>query len=262
MIDATPRHVRDVKEPVDAAEVDEDAEVCDVLDDARANLLFGDLAEETLLEALALLLEELSATDDDVGALGVDLDDARADPLVDEVDRVAGPPEVDLARGEEAADTLHVDDQAALDLALDDALDLVTFVVLDADALPGALTICASLRQHRRVVVVVIPLVVDLKLLALLGEGLSELGDGDAALSLAPDVHDDGLAPLVYGVHHCDHDRSGSYVPDRLGQLGVKFSLRDAGEETVKALFELFFREVIALKARGGEGHIENGEGR
>ena len=51
------RHVGDVQQAVDAAEVDERAEVGDVLDHARADLALLDLGEQRLLLLLALLLD-------------------------------------------------------------------------------------------------------------------------------------------------------------------------------------------------------------
>src|SRR5262249_125212 len=59
VVDAAPRHVRDVEQAVDAAEVDEHAEVGDVLDDALADLAVLDVGEQRLLLLLALLLEQL-----------------------------------------------------------------------------------------------------------------------------------------------------------------------------------------------------------
>ena len=54
----------------------------------------------------------------------------RAHRLVDEVGNVVRAAESHLARGEEDVDAFDVDEQPALDLALDNALDLVAFVVL------------------------------------------------------------------------------------------------------------------------------------
>ena len=51
------------------------------------------------------------------------------------------PAQVDLARGEEAANAFDINDQATLNLALDDALNFVTLVVLNADTLPSTLPI-------------------------------------------------------------------------------------------------------------------------
>src|SRR5262249_14166391 len=66
--DAAPAHVGDVQEAVDAAEVHEGAELGDVLDDALAELPRLDLGQQLLLHLLALVLDELAATDDDVAA--------------------------------------------------------------------------------------------------------------------------------------------------------------------------------------------------
>ena len=130
VVDPSPGHVGDVQQTVDAAQVDEHAEVGDVLDDAGADLALGDVLEQVFLEALTLFFEQLAARHDDVHALRIDLDDARADGLVDEVGDVVRPAQVDLAGGQEDVDALHIDEQTALDLALDNTLDFVALVVL------------------------------------------------------------------------------------------------------------------------------------
>src|SRR4029079_5141724 len=124
MVDAAPRHVGDVKQAVDAAQVDEHAEVGDVLHGALAHLTVLDVVEQELLLLLALFFEQLAARDDDVHPLRIDLDDARAHRLVQEVGDVVRAAQVDLRRGQEHVDAFDVDEQTALDLALDDALDL------------------------------------------------------------------------------------------------------------------------------------------
>src|SRR6185436_7721674 len=144
---AAPGHVGDVEEAVDPAQVDEGAEVGDVLDDALADLPLLDVLEQLLLEALAFFLEEFPARDHDVHALGVDLDDARADRLADEVGDVVRAAEIDLRGRQEDVPALHVDEQAALDLAPADAVDLVAFLVLRRHPLPGAQPVGAALRE-------------------------------------------------------------------------------------------------------------------
>jgi hypothetical protein len=147
MAHAAPGHVGDVQQAVDAAQVHEHAEVGDVLDDALAHLAVLDVLEQLLLLALALLLEQLAARDDHVHALGVDLDDARADGLADEVGDVVRATQVDLRGRQEDVDALHVDQQAALDLAAADALDLVALLVLRRHALPRAQAIARRLER-------------------------------------------------------------------------------------------------------------------
>jgi hypothetical protein len=69
VVDAAPGHVGDVQQAVDAAEVDEHAEVGDVLDRCPCDLTVLDVGEQRLLLLLALFLEQLAPADDDVHAL-------------------------------------------------------------------------------------------------------------------------------------------------------------------------------------------------
>ena len=79
--DAAPAHVGDVQQAVDAAQVDEGAEVGDVLDGALADLADVDLLEQLLLLRLARDLDQLAAADDDVAPALVDLEDHALDVL-------------------------------------------------------------------------------------------------------------------------------------------------------------------------------------
>src|SRR4051794_1264480 len=119
--DAAPRHVGDVQQAVDAAEIDERAVVGDVLDDALEHLAFGKRLERVLLLLGVLLFEERLAREHDVAALLVDLDDAHAQLLTAQRVEIAHRPDVDLRAWQERAHA-DVDREAALD-ALDDAAD-------------------------------------------------------------------------------------------------------------------------------------------
>src|SRR5262249_50610170 len=88
LADAVPGHVGDVEEAVDAAEVDEGAELGDVPDDALADLAGLDLGQQFLLHLLALVLQQLAAADDDVAARLVDFEDLALDRLADELAEV------------------------------------------------------------------------------------------------------------------------------------------------------------------------------
>ena len=121
MADAAPRHVGDVQQAVDAAEIDERAVVGDVLDDALEHLALGERLERVLLLLGVLLLEERLARQHDVAALLVDLDDAHAQLLPAQRVEVADGTHVDLRAGQERAHA-DVDGEPALD-ALDDAAD-------------------------------------------------------------------------------------------------------------------------------------------
>ena len=118
MIDAAPAHVGDVQQAVDAAQVDERAEVGDVLDDALAELADFELLEQLGLLLRPLGLDEAAAADDDVAAGFVDLEHQALDLFADVFADVVRPADIDLAGRQEHVDA-DVDQQAALDLARD-----------------------------------------------------------------------------------------------------------------------------------------------
>src|SRR5712672_2183363 len=121
MADAAPRHVRDVEQAVDAAQVDERAVVGDVLDDALEDLALAERLERVLLLLGVFLFEERLARQDDIAALLVDLDDPHAQFLTAQRVEVSHGTDVNLAAGQERADA-DVHRKSALD-ALDDAAD-------------------------------------------------------------------------------------------------------------------------------------------
>src|SRR5713226_4254586 len=104
MPDAAPRHVGDVEQAVDAAEVDERAIIGEVLHDSGEHGPLLQLHEGVLLQRLALLLEEHAAREDDVAALLVELDDLELELLADQLVEVADGPQVDLRAGQERLD--------------------------------------------------------------------------------------------------------------------------------------------------------------
>ena len=194
MRDAAPRHVGDVEQAVDAAEIDERAVVGDVLDHAAEDLALGERVERVLLLLRVLLFEEHLAREHDVAALLVDLDDAHSQLLAAQRVEIADRAHVDLRAGQERADA-DVDGQTALD-ALDDAADddlalgvglldvvpdlhLLGFFAREDDV---AFAVFGALEQH---VDDVAGLHRDLSGL------VDELVDGDDAFGLVADVDDD-----------------------------------------------------------------------
>ena len=121
MADAAPRHIGDVEQAVDTAEIDEGAVVGDVLHHAAQHLALGERLERLLLLLGVLFFEQRLAREHDVAALLVDLDDAHPELLPAERVEVAHGPDIDLRAGKERADA-DVDRQPALD-PLDDAAD-------------------------------------------------------------------------------------------------------------------------------------------
>ena len=81
MRDAAIAHVGDVQQAVHTAQVDEGAEIGDVLDDALPHLADLQLLHEHVALRLALGLEEHATADDDVAASLVELDDLELEAL-------------------------------------------------------------------------------------------------------------------------------------------------------------------------------------
>ena len=75
VVDAAPRHVGDVQQAVDAAEIDEGAVLGDVLDDAVDDLALLEVGHELGALLGAALLEDGAARHDDVAAAAIHLED-------------------------------------------------------------------------------------------------------------------------------------------------------------------------------------------
>src|ERR1700680_1629638 len=138
MLNTSVRHVGDVEQPVNAAQVDECAEVRDVLDHAFADLVLLELLHQLLALAWPLLLEDDATRDDDIPPALIELDDLEIEGLAEELVDVGNATERDLRSGEECIDSHEIDDHAALDLLDQGAAHRLVILVGDADALPDA----------------------------------------------------------------------------------------------------------------------------
>ena len=137
MADAAPAHVGDVEQAVNAVQVNERAEIGDVLDRALADVAGRHLGEQLGALLGALLLDQFAARQDDVLALLVDLDDLEFVGVADELREVLRRDDVNLRRRQKRLDA-DVDDQAALDDGLDLAGDAAAFVANGEDACPSS----------------------------------------------------------------------------------------------------------------------------
>ncbi len=119
---AAPGHIGDVKEAVHSIEVDESAEVGEILD--RTNHVGADLDvfEEALAFLGALLLDDFAAAEHHVFAVVVYLDDFEIVRVADKLLKIAGRNDVDLGAGEESFDA-DVDGEPAFDHGFDFAFD-------------------------------------------------------------------------------------------------------------------------------------------
>ena len=187
------------KQAVDAAQVDERAEVGDVLDGALADLADVDLLEQLLLLGFAGDLDQLAAADDDVAPALVDLQDHAFDLLIDVIGDVGRPADIDLAGGQEDIDA-DIDQEPSLDLARDASLDDVSFVIAGDDHLPGSHPVRLLPRQDDLAGLVFHPLEQNFHLVARRRRRLVfPLVERDQALGLVADVDDHLVA------HDLDH---------------------------------------------------------
>ena len=123
VVHAPPRHVGDVQEAVDAAEIDERAVFGDVLDHAVDDLALLEVRHELGALLGAALLEHGAARHDDVAAAAVHLEDLERLRHAHERADVAHRTDVDLAARQERHGAVEIDRVAALDLVEDDAVD-------------------------------------------------------------------------------------------------------------------------------------------
>ncbi len=89
MLQSAPRHVGDVKQAVDAAEIDERAVVGDVLDGAFEDYALFQHAQRLFLERGALVFEHAAARNHHVAAGAVELQNLKATALADVAVKVA-----------------------------------------------------------------------------------------------------------------------------------------------------------------------------
>src|SRR6185295_4745968 len=195
-------HVGDVQQAVHAAEVDEGAEVGDVLDHALPDLVDRQLLHQDVALRLALRLEQHAARHHDVPAPLVQLDDLELEALAEQLVDVWNAPQRDLAAGQEGVHAHQVDDDAAFDLFDQRAGDAFILLVRLADPFPDAHEVGFLFRKHDRAFLVLEVLEEHLDLVAFL-EALRifELVDRHRAFRLEADVEDDG------GVGHAQHFR-------------------------------------------------------
>src|SRR5688572_27693435 len=192
--DASPRHVGDVQQAVDAAKVDERAVVGDVLDRAAQHLAFGQRLQRRLLLLGVLLFQERLPREDDVAALLVDLDHPHAQLLAAQRVEIADRTHVDLRTREERADA-DVHGQAALD-AFDDATnDHLLLGVGLFDLVPDLHLLGLLARQHDVAFTILGALEQDVDGVAALHGDVAvlvqEFVNRDEALRLVADVDDD-----------------------------------------------------------------------
>src|SRR6185369_15902647 len=195
VIDATPRHVRDVEQAVDTAEIDERAVLGEVFDrTGDRHALFQGL-QGLLLHLVTLPLQEHAAREHDVAALLVELDDLELVGLADQLLEIADRAQIDLRAREECFDAAADGDrEAALHALADGAFDDLVALAGGGDLVPHLHLVGLLLGQGDQTVVALATLDEHVDLVADLDReravGTDELALADDAFALPADVYD------------------------------------------------------------------------
>src|SRR5881392_1338189 len=199
---ATIAHVRDVEQSVHAAQIDEGAEVGDVLDDALSHLAYLQLLHQDVALGLTLGFEQHATAHHDVAASLVQLDDLELEALPQELVDVGHAPQGDLAAREERVHPHQVYHHSAFDLLDQRARHRLVLLVGFADPLPDPHEVGLLLREDDRAFLILEMLEEDLDHVPLFERArVLELVDRDRAFRLEADVEDDG------GVGHAQYLR-------------------------------------------------------
>src|ERR1051326_4549935 len=147
MADAAPRHVTDMEDAVDAAEIDERAVARDVLDRSFENNAFFENFKDLLLQRVALLLEQRAARDHDVAAGAVELENRELVALAEEPIEVTRRPDVHMRARQKRGDA-EINLKPAADFGDDNALDAASVLRGFFDVLPHFHVLGALARKH------------------------------------------------------------------------------------------------------------------
>ncbi len=218
MVHPAPRHVGDVQQAVDAAEVDEGAVLGDVLDHAVDDVALGQPRDDLGALLGAGLFQDGAARHHDVAAAAVHLQDLERLRHVHQRPGVAHRAHVDLAARQEGHGAAEVDGEAALDPAEDRALDPLFLLVGLLEAVPRLLAPRLLAAQHRLAAGVLDPVEIDLDDVA--DGDLGGLARGGEFLEVDPAFHlvadvDDGLSGL-------DREHGALYDRPLLGGLQLE----------------------------------------
>ena len=243
MVDVLPGQLGDVDQAVDAAEIDERAEVDDRGHDTLADGALLQLVEELAAHLGLGLLQPGAAREHHVVAVLVELDDLGLDLLADVRLQIADTTHLHQRRGQEATQA-DVEDQAALDDLDDGALDGLVLLLELFDGAPGTLVLSALLGQDQAA------------FLVLLGE--------DQSFDLIADGHDLVGVDVVLDGELTGRDDAFGLVAD-VEQDFVAVNLDDGPFDDV-AIVEVFDGlvdggEKVLGRADVVEGYLRRGDG-
>jgi hypothetical protein len=195
MSDATPAHIGDVQQAIDAVEVDERAEIGDVLHRALADVARRHFGQQLRAAFGPFRLDQFAPRQHDVLPLLVDFDHLEFVGVADELGEILRGDDVNLGCGQEGLDA-DVDHQPAFDDRLDPAGNPPAFIANREDFFPVLLELGLLLGKHNHALLVLeffdedIHFVPDFDFLDVV-----KFVAGDGAFALVSDIHQGFLGP-------------------------------------------------------------------
>ena len=172
VIDTTPRNVGDMQQAIDAAEVHERAVISDVLDDAVEDHAFLEALDQLAALLGTGLFEDGTARDHDIAARAVHLENLERLRRAHQRADVANRADIDLAARQERDGAAEIDGEAALDPAVDGAVDALLRFERTLEAGPRLFAAGLLARQDDGAVAVFVTLDIELDVVAGLDLGL------------------------------------------------------------------------------------------
>ena len=245
LVDAMPGNFADMKQGISAADIDESAVVGQAADFALDDVAFFEFFETALLGGGLLVFGDGAAIDDYIFVVDIELDNAAANFLLDELFHFGGIARTGAGGGHEGA-YADVDAEAAFDHAGDDADDGGFFVegLLEGIPVGDALHFAAG---ERVVALGIAAFDGDLELIAGLDGRAVQFREREQALALEADVEDDGVGG--------DRDHGAFAALDAgFGLAGVGLFI--GGEKFLKRFCGLVFRGMGRRGGRSGLGDV------
>src|SRR4051812_11029002 len=135
MANSTPTHVGNMQQTIDAVQIDEGAEIRDVLHGALPDIARRHFGKELLAALGPFLFDQLSARKNDILAFLVDFDDLEIVSVADILRQVLWRAHVDLGGWEESFYP-DINEQTAFNHCLDLAGDRAAFIANGQDSFP------------------------------------------------------------------------------------------------------------------------------
>src|SRR5579872_57578 len=137
MSEPSPRHIRDMQQPVETAQIDESAILGKILHHAGKHRTFFQMLQRLVALFALLPFQQFLARNHNIAALLVELDHRYFQRLTLHAVEIADRPQIHLGTGQERPRSQNVDRQTALRALDNRCLDRSLFVVRFLDLIPG-----------------------------------------------------------------------------------------------------------------------------